>query len=246
MDYLIPTALECPDFELGETVTPCPHHPLGAKGVGESPNVGSPPAIVNAVIDALHETPRRRPHRHALHSRARVGGDAGAARAAAMISPATSRRAQELTAEGAAFVTATVVRAQRPTSVEAGNVALVLADGTIEGFVGGVCAEHSVRAYSLAAIADRRGRAPADPAVRPRRAIRATRARTTRRGRGGHRPEPVPVGRRDRGLPRAGAAGAAGPRRRRDADRGRRPAARLRARIRAWSGSTASTLIPPR
>jgi carbon-monoxide dehydrogenase large subunit len=56
MDYLIPTALECPDFELGETVTPCPHHPLGAKGVGESPNVGSPPAIVNAVIDALYES----------------------------------------------------------------------------------------------------------------------------------------------------------------------------------------------
>jgi aerobic carbon-monoxide dehydrogenase large subunit len=56
MDYLIPTALECPDYELGATVTPCPHHPLGAKGVGESPNVGSPPAIVNAVIDALHQT----------------------------------------------------------------------------------------------------------------------------------------------------------------------------------------------
>jgi carbon-monoxide dehydrogenase large subunit len=56
MDYLIPTALECPDFELGETVTPCPHHPLGAKGVGESPNVGSPPAIVNAIIDALYST----------------------------------------------------------------------------------------------------------------------------------------------------------------------------------------------
>jgi carbon-monoxide dehydrogenase large subunit len=56
MDYQIPTAMECPEFELGETVTPCPHHPLGAKGVGESPNVGSPPAIVNAVIDALHQT----------------------------------------------------------------------------------------------------------------------------------------------------------------------------------------------
>ena len=41
---------------LGATVTPCPHHPIGAKGVGESPNVGSPPAIVNAVIDALHDT----------------------------------------------------------------------------------------------------------------------------------------------------------------------------------------------
>ncbi|HTU30891.1 MAG TPA: aerobic carbon-monoxide dehydrogenase large subunit [Solirubrobacteraceae bacterium] len=55
IDYLIPTALECPEFELGATVTPCPHHPLGAKGVGESPNVGSPPAIVNAVIDALRQ-----------------------------------------------------------------------------------------------------------------------------------------------------------------------------------------------
>jgi carbon-monoxide dehydrogenase large subunit len=53
MDYLIPTALECPDWELGETVTPCPHHPIGAKGVGESPNVGSVPCIVNAVIDAM-------------------------------------------------------------------------------------------------------------------------------------------------------------------------------------------------
>ena len=49
-------------------------------------------------------------------------------------------------------MTATVVRAQSPTSVEAGDVALVLADGTIEGFVGGACAEHSVRAYSLQAL----------------------------------------------------------------------------------------------
>ena len=56
MDYLIPTAMEVPDWELGETCTPSPHHPIGAKGVGESPNVGSPPAVVNAVIDALHET----------------------------------------------------------------------------------------------------------------------------------------------------------------------------------------------
>jgi carbon-monoxide dehydrogenase large subunit len=53
MDYLIPTALECPDWELGATVTPSPHHPLGAKGVGESATVGSPPAIMNAIIDAL-------------------------------------------------------------------------------------------------------------------------------------------------------------------------------------------------
>jgi carbon-monoxide dehydrogenase large subunit len=53
MDYLIPTAWETPKFELGETSTPSPHHPLGAKGVGESPTVGSPAAYVNAVIDAL-------------------------------------------------------------------------------------------------------------------------------------------------------------------------------------------------
>ncbi|WP_250213707.1 aerobic carbon-monoxide dehydrogenase large subunit [Acrocarpospora catenulata] len=53
MDYLLPTALECPSWELGETVTPSPHHPIGAKGVGESATVGSPAAVVNAVIDAL-------------------------------------------------------------------------------------------------------------------------------------------------------------------------------------------------
>jgi carbon-monoxide dehydrogenase large subunit len=53
MDYLLPTAVECPSWELGETVTPSPHHPIGAKGVGESATVGSPPAVVNAVIDAL-------------------------------------------------------------------------------------------------------------------------------------------------------------------------------------------------
>ncbi len=52
-DYLIPTAWETPHFELGETVTPSPHHPIGAKGVGESATVGSPAAFVNAVIDAL-------------------------------------------------------------------------------------------------------------------------------------------------------------------------------------------------
>ncbi len=69
-----------------------------------------------------------------------------------MMTAAMSRRARELAAGGEAFVTATVVRAQRPTSVEAGDVALVLADGSIEGFVGGACAEHSVRAYSLEAM----------------------------------------------------------------------------------------------
>jgi carbon-monoxide dehydrogenase large subunit len=53
MDYLIPTALEVPDWETDFTVTPSPHHPIGAKGIGESATVGSPPTIVNAICDAL-------------------------------------------------------------------------------------------------------------------------------------------------------------------------------------------------
>ncbi|WP_328498469.1 aerobic carbon-monoxide dehydrogenase large subunit [Streptomyces sp. NBC_00414] len=53
MDYLLPTALEVPAWELDHTVTPSPHHPFGAKGIGESATVGSPPAVVNAVLDAI-------------------------------------------------------------------------------------------------------------------------------------------------------------------------------------------------
>jgi len=78
-----------------------------------------------------------------------MGGHAGSRRATAVITDALALRAEELAAQGAPFVTATVVRAQRPTSVQAGNVALVTTDGAIQGFVGGVCAEHSVRLYSL-------------------------------------------------------------------------------------------------
>jgi carbon-monoxide dehydrogenase large subunit len=57
MDYLLPTAWETPGFELhSEVVTPCPHHPIGAKGIGECAAVGGPAAFVNAVIDALGGT----------------------------------------------------------------------------------------------------------------------------------------------------------------------------------------------
>jgi carbon-monoxide dehydrogenase large subunit len=52
-DYLLPTAMETPKWETDKTTTPSPHHPLGAKGVGESATVGAPAAIANAVIDAL-------------------------------------------------------------------------------------------------------------------------------------------------------------------------------------------------
>ena len=69
-----------------------------------------------------------------------------------MISGELARRAQQLTADRIPFVVATVVRARQPTSVRAGDSAVVLADGTIEGFVGGVCATSSVRLQSLKAL----------------------------------------------------------------------------------------------
>src|SRR5690348_7336404 len=59
---------------------------------------------------------------------------------------------QTLLSERTPFVLATVVRARRPTSVRPGNAAIVLPDGTMEGFVGGVCAESSVRLHALRAM----------------------------------------------------------------------------------------------
>ncbi|MDJ0951758.1 MAG: aerobic carbon-monoxide dehydrogenase large subunit [Alphaproteobacteria bacterium] len=53
MDYFLPTAVETPVWETDFTVTPSPHHPIGAKGVGESPNVGGVSCFSNAVIDAF-------------------------------------------------------------------------------------------------------------------------------------------------------------------------------------------------
>jgi len=53
MDYFLPTAVETPKWETDYTVTPSPHHPIGAKGVAESPHVGSIPCFTNAVVDAF-------------------------------------------------------------------------------------------------------------------------------------------------------------------------------------------------
>lgn len=52
MDFFLPTAVETPHWETDHTVTPSPHHPIGAKGVGESPHVGGVPCFSNAVNDA--------------------------------------------------------------------------------------------------------------------------------------------------------------------------------------------------
>ncbi len=67
MDFFLPTAVETPVWETDFTETPSPHHPIGAKGVGESPNVGGVPAFSNAVNDAFaHKglTHTQMPHDH--------------------------------------------------------------------------------------------------------------------------------------------------------------------------------------
>ena len=67
MDFFLPTAWETPHYTTDHTVTPSPHHPIGAKGVGESPNVGGVPAFSNAVHDAFRPfglTQSHMPHDH--------------------------------------------------------------------------------------------------------------------------------------------------------------------------------------
>jgi carbon-monoxide dehydrogenase large subunit len=67
MDFFIPTAWETPNYQTDFTETPSPHHPIGAKGVGESPNVGGVPAFSNAVHDAFKSfglTQSHMPHDH--------------------------------------------------------------------------------------------------------------------------------------------------------------------------------------
>jgi len=66
--------------------------------------------------------------------------------------PEVHERAAALRAQRIPFVHARVVRAERPTSARPGDEALVLADGTVEGFVGGTCAESTVRGHSLAVL----------------------------------------------------------------------------------------------
>jgi carbon-monoxide dehydrogenase large subunit len=53
MDYAMPRADDFPQFNIGHVCTPCTHNPLGTKGCGEAGAIGSPPAVINAVLDAL-------------------------------------------------------------------------------------------------------------------------------------------------------------------------------------------------
>ncbi len=84
-----------------------------------------------------------------MYAVASLGRDTREGGTAAMIRGELARRAERLVCDRTPFAVATVVRARRPTSVQAGDSALVLADGSIDGFVGGVCAESSVRLHGL-------------------------------------------------------------------------------------------------
>lgn len=53
MDYCMPRADDLPSFDVAMTVTPCTHNPIGAKGCGEAGAIGSPPAVINAITNAI-------------------------------------------------------------------------------------------------------------------------------------------------------------------------------------------------
>ena len=137
MDYLVPTAWETPRFELLQTCVPSPHHPIGAKGVGESATVGSPAAYVNAVIDAVGP-PRGAQHRHARAARPGVGRDPRS-------SGLTGDRWTSTSSPGPSNCGARASPSPWPRScggarrrrATLGSKAIIQADGTIEGWLGG-------------------------------------------------------------------------------------------------------------
>ena len=122
-------------------------------------------------------------------------------------------RATQLRDQGVPFVRARVVLAERPTSAKAGDEAIIHADGSIEGFVGGTCAETTVRAQSLMLLDSK------EPLLLR---ITPTEELAQHAGIGGRHPDgaqPVPVRRHPGDLPRPGGAAAAGAGARRRPDR---------------------------
>ena len=179
MDYLLPTAWETPGFELHEVVTPCPHHPIGAKGIGECATVGGPAAFVNAVMDAIKDTGVRNIDMplladrvyEALTERHDVSGAPprrGRTTDERSEWPERPRRrsdaerdgwdvveqAGELARRGEEFALATVVWRQGPSSSQQGSRAIVTGAGEVHGWIGGACAEPAVIREAQRAIAD--------------------------------------------------------------------------------------------
>ena len=157
MDYLIPTAWETPKFELLETCVPSPHHPIGAKGVGESATVGSPAAFVNAVIDAVAHLGVRNIDMPLLPDR--VWSAIQSRRDSARTMDAgVLAEAVELTSARRPFVLATVVWRRSPSSGHTGSKGVVLSDGTVRGWLGGACAEPTVVREALESLDDGKAR----------------------------------------------------------------------------------------
>ena len=216
--------MEVPDWELGETVTPSPHHPIGAKGVGRVGHRRLAAGDRQRRDRRAARAVRRRPHRHAVHARAGVGGDAGKGGAAAVIGPSPGRaRAAAARRRARRSCTATVVRAQRPTSVRAGRRGARARRRHDRGLRRRRLRRgQSVRLHALRVLET------GEPLLlrhRPRR--RATSAAVEEGA--VTVAQPVPERRRARDLPRAAAAGAARGRRRRDAGRAGARRARPRA-----------------
>ena len=214
-DYLIPTAWETPEFDLGELTTPSPHHPLGAKGVGESATVGSPAAYVNAVIDALWHAGVKNIDMPLTPDKVWDGDARGGDRGVTEPTPRLDRgavlvEAGRLAAEGRPFVLATVASVRRPASARIGDRGIVTA---------GREARRVGRWRVLGAGGRARGAARArggdDPAAAHLPAGKLCRRGGRRRGR-----ELVRVGGDGRGADRA-TAPAAAPR-----GRGRQPGSR--------------------
>ena len=92
MDYAMPRADDLPSFSFATHNVPSSANPLGVKGAGEAGAVGAPPAVINAIVDALHRRTGVAPHRHAGHAAARLGGAQGFVTGAIVTAGAARRR----------------------------------------------------------------------------------------------------------------------------------------------------------
>ena len=166
MDYLLPGAWETPNFRVFETVTPSPHHPLGAKGVGESPTVGFAGRLRQR-RDRRALALRHHQHRHAGHLGQGLGG--APLQGSDRIADDLLALLAENAAAGTPCVLATVVRCDPPTSAKPGDKAVITADGRLRGWIGGSCSEPLVRREALGrSRKGRRGWSRSSPPRLPR------------------------------------------------------------------------------
>ena len=185
MDYLLPTSLECPIVGAGgdrDALAAPPGRRQGRRRVGDG-------RLARRGGERRARRDRGAARRHAAHPGAGVAGRARGARCGPIWRSGDEpmradllARVDGLRTRRTPFVLATVVRAERPTSAKPGDCAVVTADGTLDGFVGGVCAESTVRVGEPAAAGGRRVGAAADhPGRRARRPHRTACGRSATR-----------------------------------------------------------------